>query len=160
MTTDAAVRPMRWWDIEPALDLERRLFSDDAWTAGMFWSELAGVPATRHYLVADDKGRIVGYAGLAATRHEADVQTVAVDPDRQGEGLGRLLLDALLAEAHHRGCADVFLEVRADNERALSLYERARFEQVGRRRGYYQPGGVDAVVMRLRMRVYERRRDA
>jgi ribosomal-protein-alanine N-acetyltransferase len=142
---------MRWWDIEPALGLERRLFPRDAWTAGMFWSELAGVPETRLYLVAEDGGRLVGYAGLAATRHEADVQTMAVDPDRQGEGLGRRLLDALLAEAERRGCAQVFLEVRADNERALELYRRADFAQVGRRRGYYQPEGVDAVLMRRRI---------
>jgi [ribosomal protein S18]-alanine N-acetyltransferase len=146
------LRAMRWWDIEPALELERRLFSHNPWTAGVFWAELAGVPATRHYLVADDGGRVLGYAGLAATRHEADVQTIAVDPDRQGEGLGRRLLDALLAEARRRGCADVFLEARADNERALELYRRSGFEQVGVRRGYYRPGPVDAVLMRRRMR--------
>jgi len=143
---------MRWWHIEAALGLERRLFPDDAWTPGMFWSELAGVPESRRYLVADDGGRIVGYAGLLATRHEADVQTVAVDPDRQGEGLGRLLLGALLDEARQRGCDAVHLEVRADNEAAIRLYERAGFQQVGRRRGYYQPGGVDGVMMRLRTR--------
>jgi ribosomal-protein-alanine N-acetyltransferase len=148
----ATLRAMRWWDIEPVLDLERRLFPHNPWTVGIFWSELAGVPATRHYLVADERGRVLGYAGLAATRHEADVQTVAVDPDRQGEGLGRRLLDALLAEARRRGCADVFLEARADNERAIELYRRSGFEQVGVRRGYYRPGPVDAVLMRRRMR--------
>jgi [ribosomal protein S18]-alanine N-acetyltransferase len=151
------LRVMRWWDIEPALDLEWRLFPDNPWTVGMFWSELAGVPATRHYLVADERGRVLGYAGLAATRHEAEVQTIAVDPDRQGEGLGRRLLDALLAEASRRGCADVFLEARADNERAIELYRQSGFEPVGVRRGYYQPGRVDAVLMRRRMRRAERR---
>jgi ribosomal-protein-alanine N-acetyltransferase len=45
----------------------------------------------------------------------------------------------------------VFLEVRADNERALELYRRADFAQVGRCRGYYQPEGVDAVLMRRRI---------
>jgi ribosomal-protein-alanine N-acetyltransferase len=133
-------------------DLERRLFPSDPWTVGMFWSELARIPETRHYLVADDGGRIVGYAGLAATRHEAEVQTVAVDPGRQGEGLGRRLLAALLAEARDRGCKDVFLEVRADNPRAIELYRRSGFEEVGRRRGYYPPDGTDAVAMRRKMR--------
>jgi len=147
-----ALRAMRWWDIAPALDLEQRLFRSDPWTVGMFWSELARIPETRHYLVADDGGRVVGYAGLAATRREADVQTLAVDPDRQGEGLGRRLLDALLAEARDRGCATVFLEVRADNERAIELYRRSGFEEIGRRRGYYQPDGTDAVAMRRKMR--------
>ena len=50
------LREMRWWDIEPVLALERELFPEDAWTPGMFWSELAharGPYATRHYTVAE-----------------------------------------------------------------------------------------------------------
>ncbi len=46
---------MRWWDIDQVLDLEGELFPDDAWSRGMFWSELAGArhpAATRHYVVA------------------------------------------------------------------------------------------------------------
>ncbi|MGW3405343.1 ribosomal-protein-alanine N-acetyltransferase RimI, partial [Streptomyces zhihengii] len=60
---------MRWWDLEPVLELEHELFPEDAWSPGMFWSELAharGPRATRRYLVAEEGGRIVGYAGLAA----------------------------------------------------------------------------------------------
>ena len=45
-------------------------------------------------------------------------------------------------------CGEVFLEVRADNARAQHLYERFGFERVGVRKRYYQPSGVDAIVMR------------
>jgi ribosomal-protein-alanine N-acetyltransferase len=146
---NATIRRMRWWDIEAVLPTESALFPDDPWSTRTFWSELAGVPETRHYLVADD-GEVVGYAGLATAADQGDVQTVAVRADRQGMGLGKLLLDGLLDEARRRRLRDVFLEVRADNSAAQALYERAGFTVVNRRRGYYQPSGTDAVIMRVR----------
>jgi ribosomal-protein-alanine N-acetyltransferase len=143
------LRPMRWWDVPAALTIERALFPDP-WTEATFWSELAGVPETRHYVVAESGSELVGYAGLFATRHTADVQTLAVAAHRQGAGLGALLLTALLDEAARRGAGEVLLEVRADNEVAARLYTRFGFERIGVRRGYYRPGRVDAVVMRRR----------
>ena len=71
--------------------------------------------------------------------------------DRQGEGIGTALLADLIATAAARKCREVFLEVRADNDRARLLYRRTGFSEVGVRRGYYQPSGADAIVMRLRM---------
>ncbi|MFJ6937095.1 ribosomal protein S18-alanine N-acetyltransferase [Streptomyces sp. NPDC101132] len=158
MTAGTAVlREMRWWDIEPVLELEHELFPEDAWSAGMFWSELAharGPQATRRYVVAEEPaadggGRIVGYAGLAAAGDLADVQTIAAARDQWGTGLGARLLTDLLRAATAFECAEVLLEVRVDNTRAQRLYERFGFEPIGFRRGYYQPGNVDALVMRL-----------
>ncbi|GAA1160158.1 ribosomal-protein-alanine N-acetyltransferase [Kitasatospora gansuensis] len=150
--TAARLRPMRWWDIEPVMELELRLFPEDAWSRGMYWSELAdtGPGGTRHYTVAvDGDGAVVGYAGLMAVGAEGDVQTIAVAEDQQGAGLGARLLADLVAEAARRQCAELLLEVRMDNPRAQRLYERFGFEPVGIRRGYYQPANVDALVMRL-----------
>ncbi|MFQ6146443.1 ribosomal protein S18-alanine N-acetyltransferase [Streptomyces seoulensis] len=143
---------MRWWDIDPVLDLEKGLFPEDAWSRGMFWSELAhsrGPEATRRYVVAEQDGRIVGYAGLVATGDQGDVQTIAVARDQWGTGLGSLLLTELLRAATAFECAEVMLECRVDNVRAQRLYERFGFAPIGFRRGYYQPGNVDALVMRL-----------
>ncbi|MES4888292.1 ribosomal protein S18-alanine N-acetyltransferase [Streptomyces sp. NPDC096012] len=143
---------MRWWDIDPVLELERDLFPEDAWSRGMFWSELAhsrGPGASRRYLVAESEGRIVGYAGLVASGDQGDVQTIAVSRDQQGTGLGRRLLTDLLRAATAFECHEVLLECRVDNVRAQKLYERFGFEPIGFRRGYYQPGNVDALVMRL-----------
>jgi ribosomal-protein-alanine N-acetyltransferase len=156
------LREMRWWDIEPVLDLERELFPHDAWSPALFWSELArarGPHATRRYLVAEtggggggdgggDGGRIVGYGGLAAAGGTGDVQTIAAARDHWGTGLGARLLTALLTAATDFECREVLLEVRVDNVRAQRLYGRFGFEAVGLRRGYYQPGDVDALVMR------------
>ncbi|WP_327133231.1 ribosomal protein S18-alanine N-acetyltransferase [Streptomyces sp. NBC_01343] len=163
MTAPTAVlREMRWWDIEPVLELEHELFPEDAWSAGMFWSELAharGPHATRRYVVAEiasdggsatgGPGRLVGYAGLAAAGDLGDVQTIAAARDQWGTGLGARLLTDLLRAATAFECAEVLLEVRVDNTRAQKLYERFGFEPIGFRRGYYQPGNVDALVMRL-----------
>jgi ribosomal-protein-alanine N-acetyltransferase len=147
------IREMRWWDIEAVLGLEVALFPEDAWSAGMFWSELAharGPYATRRYLVAVTPGddRVVGYGGLAAVDGTGDVQTIGVLPSHQGTGLGARLLEALLAAATAFECHEVLLEVRVDNLRAQRLYERYHFAPIGVRRGYYQPGNVDALVMR------------
>nr|WP_145908330.1 ribosomal protein S18-alanine N-acetyltransferase [Kitasatospora viridis] len=143
---------MRWWDIEPVMELEHQLFPEDAWSRGMYWSELADAHqgGSRHYTVATDgDGAIVGYAGLMAVGAESDVQTIAVAEQQQGRGLGALLLEDLIAESARRGCAELLLEVRVDNTRAQRLYERYDFAPVGIRRGYYQPANVDALVMRL-----------
>lgn len=146
------LREMRWWDIDTVLELEKDLFPEDAWSRGMFWSELAhsrGPEATRRYVVAEAGDRIVGYAGLAASGDLADVQTIAVARDHQGTGLGGRLLTDLLRAATTFECAEVMLECRVDNVSAQKLYERFGFEPIGFRRGYYQPGNVDALVMRL-----------
>ncbi|MET9114302.1 ribosomal protein S18-alanine N-acetyltransferase [Streptomyces longwoodensis] len=146
------LREMRWWDIDPVLELEKNLFPEDAWSRGMFWSELAharGPEATRRYVVAEAGDRLVGYAGLASSGELADVQTIAVARDHWGTGLGGRLLTELLRAATTFECAEVMLECRVDNVRAQKLYERFGFEPIGFRRGYYQPGNVDALVMRL-----------
>lgn len=93
--------------------------------------------------------RLIGYAGLATTGDQADIQTIAVARDHWGTGLGSTLLTELLTAASEFECAEVMLECRVDNVRAQKLYERFGFAPIGFRRGYYQPGNVDALVMRL-----------
>ena len=142
------LREMRWWDIDAVMQMEKELFTDDAWTDTMFWSELAE-SGSRHYVVADDGHELVGYAGLCAyASGEAYVQTIGVDPSRRRSGIGTALLVALVGEAVRRGCRRIDLEVRDGNDDAIRLYERHGFRRIGLRRGYYQPSGADAVVMR------------
>jgi ribosomal-protein-alanine N-acetyltransferase len=137
---------MRWWHIDEVLPLEQDLFDDDRWTARTYWSEL-GQLDTRYYLVAVDRDVLQGYAGLCDYPDEAFVQTIAVARDAQGKGVGARLLQALLDEAARRRQRRVMLEVRADNDRAIALYERFDFRRSAVRRGYYQPSGADALVM-------------
>lgn len=143
------LRQMTPADLADVVELERSVFGEEAWTNEMLRSELDQQPASRHYLVAHDNGEIVGYAGLLGAGGQADVVTVAVAAAHWGQGIGSTLLEALIAEAGRRGCTEVFLEVRTDNTRAQDLYRRYGFTKIGIRRGYYQPSGADALVMRL-----------
>ena len=146
--TEPVMRAMRWWDLPSVLALEQELFGDDSWSEGMFWSELAE-RETRRYVVEETAGAICGYAGLCAyAPHEAYIQTMAVAPHERRHGLGQAMLTELLEEAARRGCPHVDLEVRADNDPAIRLYERNGFARIGVRHGYYQPSGADALVMR------------
>jgi [ribosomal protein S18]-alanine N-acetyltransferase len=139
-------------DLPAVMALEEELFPDDAWTPEMFASEFTESSDRRLYLVAEPEDGLeplIGYAGILFTGGpEADVLTLAVHPGHWGNGTGTALLRALLDEAAKRSCTEVFLEVREDNPRARSLYLRHGFAEVGLRRGYYQPAGVDAIVMR------------
>lgn len=143
------VERMRWWHLAEVLPLEQALFGDAPWTERTFWSELAQLE-TRWYVVALEGAQVVGYAGLCDYPDEAWVQTMAVDAAHQGRGTGGTLLRALLSEADRRGQRVVSLEVRAGNAVAQRLYERHGFVRTGVRRGYYQPGGEDAVLMTRR----------
>jgi ribosomal-protein-alanine N-acetyltransferase len=137
----------RWWHIPEVLTIENDLFGAEQWSAAMFWNELAN---GHHYLVAlDEAGAVAGYAGLAVVPpDEAWVQNIAVRRDAQRRGIGRMLLEALLAEADRQGARCVLLEVAVDNVPAQRLYAAYGFEPIGVRRGYYQPSNTDALVMR------------
>ena len=86
------------------LSLEEELFAGDPpWTAEQFQSELAGVPQTRWYVVAEANGELAGYAGLMFSGDTADIQTLAVAPAHQRRGIGTTLLFAVLDEARDTG---------------------------------------------------------
>jgi ribosomal-protein-alanine N-acetyltransferase len=169
-TMAARLRPMLPADLTAVLTLEHELFPDDAWTPEMFADEVSQPADSRLYLVAEHEAVtaghdgtaqpavLAGYAGMmfvpGMPGHggTADVLTVAVSEASWGKGIGSALLGALVHEARRRRCTEVFLEVRKDNPRARGLYLRRGFEEIGVRRGYYQPANVDAIVMRKDLR--------
>jgi [ribosomal protein S18]-alanine N-acetyltransferase len=144
-------------DLVDVIALEHEVFPDDPWSPEMFADEVVQPPESRLYLIAEaDAGgsAMAGYAGLMFVPGgtQADVLTIAVRQAYWGRGIGSALLDALVTAARDRGCAEVFLEVRADNPRAHGLYRRRGFADIGIRRGYYQPSGADAITMRKDLR--------
>ena len=152
-----SVRAATLADLDAIMALERASFPTDAWSETLMRAELASPHGT--YFALEDDGRLVGYAGLRAPAgsKDADVQTIAVAADARGHGHGRTLLRTLLGEAAARRVAEVFLEVRADNPAAHALYVSEGFTELGRRPRYYQPDGVDAIVMRLDLREWSAR---
>jgi ribosomal-protein-alanine acetyltransferase len=144
----AELRTARAADLDAVIAIERAAYPSDAWSAEAMASQLEN--ANTCYLVAEDGGDIVGYAGLLAPHgmETAEVHTVTVTEALRRRGIGRRMLVALLDEAAARGAIEVFLEVRVDNASAQELYRSLGFEAVGVRPRYYQPEGVDALVMR------------
>jgi [ribosomal protein S18]-alanine N-acetyltransferase len=138
------IERFRWWHIADVMPLEEDLFGEEKWSSAMFWNELA---QHNFYIVALDGSEVVGYAGLAVAGDEAWVQNIAVKDTAQRRGIGRELLEALLAEAAGQDIKKTLLEVAVNNAPAQHLYARYDFEPVGIRRGYYQPSNTDALVM-------------
>ncbi|KQO63580.1 ribosomal protein S18-alanine N-acetyltransferase [Curtobacterium sp. Leaf261] len=136
-------------DLAAIMTLEQASFPTDAWSE----PQMAGELRSRHgyYVVAEDSGRVIGYAGLMSLTGgtDGDVQTIAVAETARGTGLGRALFTELLDEARRRGVTDVFLEVREDNPVAQAMYRAFGFEHIATRPRYYQPDDVDALVMRV-----------
>jgi ribosomal-protein-alanine N-acetyltransferase len=146
---EVLLRDLEWTDLVHLAGLEQQLFADDAWSEATWWSELAGRPRRDYVVAKTSDGTIAGYAGLDLSGDVADVMTIATSPGHQGRGTGRLLLAELVRRATAHGADAVLLEVRADNAAARRLYDQAGFEVISVRRRYYQPGNVDALVMRL-----------
>ncbi|WP_130345823.1 ribosomal protein S18-alanine N-acetyltransferase [Herbihabitans rhizosphaerae] len=143
-----SVKPLRRKDLTRCAELERILFAgDDPWSEAAFESELDW---GNRYFGAYSGEQLIGYAGLSlvgrAPDFEGTVNTLGVDPEWQGRGVGTLLLRALLGVADDVN-APVYLEVRTDNAAAIGLYEAHGFHQIGLRRKYYQPSGADAYTM-------------
>lgn len=117
------------------------------WSRQSFLNEIGRENGS--FLVAEDKGRVLGFAGMWQVVDEAHIITVAVDPNRRRSGIGRKLIIELLLRARADGASCSTLEVRANNEVAIKLYESLGFKSVGIRKRYYPDNREDAVVMWL-----------
>ena len=119
--TDFTIRKARESDLDEIMRIENACFGTDAWSVQNMRDELVG--QQRFYVVANAKSsadQLIAYAGLAisSATSQADIQTIAVSEDARGQGLGRALMNSLLAEARSKSLTEVFLEVRADNQTA------------------------------------------
>lgn len=108
------------------------------WSRQSFWEEASHTDA--YYLIARDVDRdnlIVAYAGCWVLANEGHITNVAVDPDYQGQGLGRRLMNELTSRVKALGVDSMTLEVRPSNTVAINLYTSLGFRSVGQRPKYY-----------------------
>lgn len=145
------IRPMTSADLDVLMRHEDEMFGSEAWSRQGYLDELADT-TTRYYVVAEEDGAVLGSAGLMVIAETAQVMTVGVLPSARRRGIGERLLQSLLTEARRQRADEVLLEVRMDNPAARTLYEKAGFQIIGTRRGYFDHGRVDALVMRLGLR--------
>ena len=136
-------------DIENVIAIERASFQFP-WSTRFFLDELK-VDCARSIL-AEMEGRIVGYVLFWFLPEEVDIHNIAVHPDFRRQGIGRLLLEQVVAAARRQDRLRVTLDVRFSNAPAQSLYRSFGFITRGVRKGYYSDNGEDALVMALELR--------
>lgn len=138
------IRRMRVSDLAQAALLEKKYFS-------VPWSEENLRQSLERpdylFLVAEEEGRVVGYAGLLRVLDEGDITNIVIDQEFRGKGLGSELTGTLLAEGRGLGIRAFTLEVRVSNAAAIHIYERLGFVSEGIRKRFYEKPVEDALIM-------------
>ena len=149
-SVEAQFEPMGDAAVDEVVVLERAAYAHP-WTRGNFIDSIrSGYQAQR--LIAGDA--LLGYFVAMKGVDEVHLLNITVAPGWQGQGWGRVMLDALATWSRGQGAQWLWLEVRASNVRAQQIYERQGYRRVGQRKGYYpadQGRREDAVVMSLRL---------
>jgi len=144
---DYKFRPMVESDIDAIMEIEPHIYSHP-WSRGNFSDSLvSGYSAW----VLLDGTEVIGYALMMLVLDEAHLLNLSIARAYQKQGLGRLLLEHMIAIARRQSAANMFLEVRPSNVSAIALYESIGFNEMAIRRGYYPAhnGREDAVLMGL-----------
>ncbi|HET6602828.1 MAG TPA: ribosomal protein S18-alanine N-acetyltransferase [Xanthomonadaceae bacterium] len=141
---------MQEHDLETVAQIERTAYPFP-WSYGIFRDCLR---AGYGCWVLEQAGEVIGYAILTVAAGEAHLLNVCVVPDAQGNGYGRRIMKRMIDLARYAQAERVFLEVRPTNQRAIGLYGRLGFAEIGRRPGYYpsHAGREEALVMALDLR--------
>ncbi len=143
--SDVLIRRMRLEDCPQVHAIETAVFPMP-WTLRDFEKEMT-VNRCARYLVAEEDGRIVGFAGAWMILDESHMTNIAVLPESRGRGTGRRLMEALMQYASNLGVSYMTLEVRVGNEKARALYTSLGFVKAAVRKKYYEDNGEDALLM-------------
>lgn len=149
-SVEAQFEPLSEARLDEVMVIEQAAYAHP-WTRGNFSDSLrSGYQA--QLLVAGDT--VLGYFVAMKGVDEVHLLNITVAPAWQGQGWGRVMLDALAVWSRGQGAQWLWLEVRVSNTRALRIYEQHGYRRVGDRRGYYPAGHgqrEDAVVMSLKL---------
>ena len=138
------VVPMGERHLDEIARLESLCFSEP-WSRKALEEELENPTAV--FLVAEENGVVLGYAGMHVVCGEGYIDNIAVFPAARRKGVGRRLIEALVDWMEHHEGVFLTLEVRPSNEGAVLLYQSVGFREVGRRKGFYQDPEEDALLM-------------
>ena len=139
------VRQLTSADLDSLMELEEACFTSP-WSRESYRRELTENDLA-HYWGVFAEDRLIGFAGYWLILDEGHITNIAVAPDRQNRGVGRFLLQGVINGCLAGGGKFLTLEVRASNQAALHLYEKAGFVSSGIRPGYYDDPREDAVIM-------------
>ncbi|HUS22288.1 MAG TPA: ribosomal protein S18-alanine N-acetyltransferase [Aeromicrobium sp.] len=138
------IRPARAEDADALATLECDAFAADAWSLGQVEDELAS--ATRHVIVAESGGHIVGYGAISIAGDVADLTRIVIADSQRRAGVASALLVSLHNAAGQAGVARILLEVAESNVDARAFYAAHGYAELSRRRDYYASGD-DALVL-------------
>lgn len=146
---EAGFEPMTEARLDQVVAIERRAYGHP-WTRGNFADSLRSGYQAQLLIVGDT---VIGYFVAMQGVDEVHLLNITVDPDYQGQGWGRVLLDALALWARTQHAQWLWLEVRTSNKRAQQVYQRYGYRKVGERRNYYpaEHGREDAIVMSYKL---------
>ena len=140
------VVPMQADHLDELARLERICFSRP-WSRTMLAEELENQCAAFLVAVEPVTKKVVGYAGLLVMADEGYITNVAVFPEYRRRGVAEQLIAVFDKFARGNRLAFLTLEVRPSNAAAIALYQRFGFEEVGRRRNYYDLPKEDALIL-------------
>lgn len=141
------IYPMQEEDLDEVIAIEESVYPFP-WTRGIFHD---CIRVGYSCWVYKRKKEVIAYVVLSVAAGEAHILTLVVHPECQGQGYARKILQHALDVARERHAESVYLEVRPSNERAISIYHKAGFNEIGIRKGYYpaENGREDALVMAM-----------
>lgn len=141
------IRKMEREDVNQVYQIEKELFS-------MPWSKedfLFALEKEKNlYLVALIENKVVGYCGLWGILDEGQITNVAIKKEKQGQGIGTLLLQQLLEQGYQNELLEYTLEVRESNLNAMHVYKKLGFREEGVRKNFYQNPAENAIIMWIR----------
>lgn len=145
--TEQYYRLMLESDLDAVMDIEPTIYSHP-WTRGNFVDSLQ---AGHHAWVMMREEEVIGYAVMMIVLDEAQLLNLSVAQPYQKQGLGSALLNHVMTQTKALDVRYMFLEVRASNVSAITLYQKVGFAEVSVRKGYYPlaQGREDAIIMRL-----------
>ena len=132
--------------IEIEKDFEEKF--DNFWNINILKSELDNNNSL--YFVAKEEKEIVGFVGTLINVDFTEITNIVVKKDFRKLGIGKMLLEKIIEEAKKNGKNLIYLEVNENNVNAINLYKKYRFEEVGRRKKYYNQKD-DAILMNLKL---------
>ncbi len=142
------IREMEIADIAMIMNLEKELFSAP-WSEAMFSEQIRGHYA--YILQKDENKKIIGYLCGWKLLNEFTITNIGITGDFQRMGFGTKLVKFIISKLLHEMCFKITLEVRESNLKAIGLYEKFGFEEIGLRSNYYRNPVENAVIMRLNM---------
>ena len=139
------IMPLQLEHIDGVLEVDSLSFSIP-WSRSSFEKEAVQNDFAR-YVVAVDKGKVIGYAGLWIIAGEGQITNIAIHPDFRGKGAACKMLETLIDICLCKSVSDMTLEVRKSNLAAINLYKKHGFVEEGLRKQFYADNKEDALIM-------------